>query len=41
MLILYFLIIPDTIKIGLKSTSLIVNNIAIRYTANKSGSYLN
>jgi hypothetical protein len=32
--------ILDTVRIGLKSTSLIVSNVAIRYTANKSGSYL-
>jgi hypothetical protein len=40
MLILRFLIILDIVKIGLKSISLIVNNVAIRYIASKSGSYL-
>jgi hypothetical protein len=40
MLVLRFLIIPDIVKIGPKSTSLIVSNIAIKYTASKSGSYL-
>jgi hypothetical protein len=40
MLILRFLIIPDIVRIGPKSTSLIVNNIAIRYIASESGSYL-
>jgi hypothetical protein len=38
-LVLRFLIILDTVRIGPKSTSLIVNNIAIRYIASKSGSY--
>jgi hypothetical protein len=40
MLILYFLIILNIVKTGRKSISLIVNNIAIKYIASKSRSYL-
>jgi len=40
MLILRFLIIPDIVKTGLKSISLIINNIAIKYIASKSRPYL-
>jgi len=40
MLALRFLIIPDIVGTGPKSTSLMVSNVVIRYTANKSGSYL-
>jgi hypothetical protein len=40
MLILYFLIILDIVKTGPKSISLIVSNVAIKYIASKSGSYL-
>jgi hypothetical protein len=40
MLILYFLIILDIVEIGPKSISLIINNVAIKYIASKSGSHL-
>jgi hypothetical protein len=41
MLILRFLIILDIVKIGFKSISLIINNVAIKYIASESKSYLN
>jgi hypothetical protein len=39
MLTLRFLVILDTVGTGLKSTSLTVSNVAIRYTASESGSH--
>jgi hypothetical protein len=39
-LALRFLVILDIVRTGPKSTSLIVSNVAIRYTASESGSHL-